>query len=187
MRRIELIHELKKWDDGGREVFTISDLMKVTRSESPDVLSNALWRDNKTEKPILKRVLPGVYIFTLSSRPRTHTAETIARTLRRGSHCYVSLESALSEYGRISQIPVGRLTVMTTGRSGTFETNGFGTIELTHTDRVQEQFAGDLVNVGRPLRLASEQLALADLRRVGRNLHMIQPAEDLEEAIAYEA
>ncbi len=34
-----------------------------------------------------------------------------------GEYNYVSLESMLSEYGLISQIPIDRLTVMTTGRN----------------------------------------------------------------------
>ncbi len=41
------------------------------------------------------------------------------------------LESALSEYGVISQIPIDRLTIMTTGRKGHYKTP-YGTIEFTH-------------------------------------------------------
>lgn len=54
--------------------------------------------------------------------------------MRFGEHNYVSLESALSEYGLIAQIPIDRLTIMTTGRSSTYKTS-FGIIEYTHTKR----------------------------------------------------
>jgi len=43
----------------------------------------------------------------------------------------------LSEYGVISQIPLDRLTVMTTGRKGIYKTI-YGTIEFTHTKRSVE-------------------------------------------------
>lgn len=39
----------------------------------------------------------------------------------RGEYNYISLESALSEYGIISQIPIDRLTIMTTGRKGEYK------------------------------------------------------------------
>ncbi|PHM28446.1 hypothetical protein [Xenorhabdus budapestensis] len=67
----------------------------------------------------------GRYVFT---------AKDLAKAMRRGEYNYVSLESALSEYGAISQIPIDRLTVMTTGRKGTYKTP-FGIIEFTHTKR----------------------------------------------------
>lgn len=47
-----------------------------------------------------------------------YTIEHIAKALRPEKYNYVSLESILSEYGVISQIPMDRLTVMTTGREG---------------------------------------------------------------------
>ncbi|HGS5457581.1 TPA: hypothetical protein ACN32Y_004777 [Vibrio parahaemolyticus] len=82
---------------------------------------------------ILERVARGIYLYTLSKdRFSANTLEIIAKTLRRGEYSYVSLESALSEYGVISQIPMDRLTVMTTGRKGEYKTR-YGVIEFTHT------------------------------------------------------
>ena len=90
----------------------------------------------------------------MSANGFTHTLENVAKAMRRGEYNYVSLESALSEYGVISQIPM-RLTVMTTGRKGEVNTP-FGTIEFTHTSRPIHDILDDIHDIGRPLRLAGK-------------------------------
>jgi hypothetical protein len=102
----------------------------------------------------------------------SHTVEQIAKTLRRGEYNYVSLESALSEYGAISQIPIDRLTVMTTGRKGTYQTP-YGIIEFTHTKRPVRDIVQHIRDIKRPLRIATAQTAWRDLKRVGRNTHLV--------------
>ena len=86
--------------------------------------------------------------------------EEIALKLRPGELSYVSLESALSMYGWISQIPLGVLTVMTTGRTGQFKTP-WGTIENTHWDP------------NRKFMVATANAAYRDLKRAGRNLDLV--------------
>lgn len=125
-----------------------------------------------TKTGILTRAAKGVYVFTSSRHKGSDTLEQIAKALRRGEHNYVSLESALSEYGVISQIPIDRLTVVTTGRKGEFKTP-FGVIEFTHTKRPIRQLLPGLLTVGRPLRLATKARAYGDLKRVGRNTHLV--------------
>jgi hypothetical protein len=99
--------------------------------------------------------------------------EEIAKALRPGKLCYVSLESMLSEHGVISQIPMNYLTVMTTGASGKHATP-FGVIEFTHTKRaVADVLNRCVVMSGRPLRIAKKNAAVQDLMRVGRNIDMI--------------
>ncbi len=79
----------------------------------------------------------------------------------------------LSEYGIISQVPMSRITLMTTGANGLYETP-YGTIEFTHTKRHPAELIQRTRNVkGRPLRIATKQAAVADLRRAGRNVNMI--------------
>lgn len=92
------------------------------------------------------------------------------------------MESILSEYGVISQIPVSRLTVMTTGRSGVHKTP-YGTIEFTHTKRpIPELLERTMEAKGRPLRIATKRAAVRDLVRVGRNVNLIdQEALDDQE------
>ena len=88
-----------------------------------------------------------------------------------------SLESILSEYGVISQIPVNRMTVMTTGASGLVETP-YGVIEFTHTKRgAAEIVKHTLLSKGRPLRIATKRAAVRDLLRVGRNANMMDRSE----------
>ncbi|XUT74991.1 hypothetical protein N1250_24900 [Vibrio harveyi] len=125
------------------------------------------------KKQILERVARGIYLYTLSKdRFSANTLEIIAKTLRRGEYSYVSLESALSEYGTISQIPVDRLTVMTTGRKGEYKTR-YGLIEFTHTKKSVPDIIDSIRSVGRPLRVATQESAIRDLKRVGRNVHLI--------------
>jgi hypothetical protein len=83
----------------------------------------------------------------------------------------------LSEYGAISQILIDRLTVMTTGRSGTYKT-AFGVIEFTHTKRPVADIIEHIKSVdNRPLRIASKAIAWRDLKRVGRNTEMVNLEE----------
>lgn len=83
---------------------------------------------------VLQRVCCGVYLYPLTRERDGYTVDRIAKTLRRGEYSYISNESALSEFGAISELPVDRLTVMTTGRRGVYRTT-YGVIEFTHTRR----------------------------------------------------
>ena len=92
------------------------------------------------------------------------------------------LESKLSEAGAISQIAAA-LTCMTTGAPGAFETP-WGIVEFTHTDR--EIDVGRDTYRGRDDVLeATVERAARDLRRVGRNVDLIDH-ETLAEVISEE-
>lgn len=107
----------------------------------------------------------------------SYTIEHIAKALRPGEYNYVSLESILSEYGAISQIPLDRITIMTTGRKGVYKTP-YGTIEYTHTKRDWSDILKEIKTVEkRPLRIASKKIAWRDLKRVGRNTNMVNLGE----------
>lgn len=174
MNRADFMKTMDDWDGRGRRVFTGSDMRKIFHEEDERTLGLSLRR--MVDRENLEHPARGVYVNPRSRWPRTHLVEEVARALRRGHHMYVSLESALSEYGMISQIPVGYLTLMTTGRRGTFSTD-YGVIEFTHTSRDPEDFLSGVRDVGRPLPLASPDRALRDLRRVGRNGHMLCPTD----------
>ena len=98
-----------------------------------------------------------------------------------GCYNYTSLESALSEYGAISQIPIDRITVMTTGRKAEIRTP-CGTIEFTHTSRNPSDILRGTKDFGRPLRFATAATAYRDLKRVGRSPHMVSET-DLSEIL----
>jgi hypothetical protein len=94
----------------------------------------------------------------------------------------VSLETKLSEAGVISQITTA-LTCMTTGSPGRFETP-WGAIEFTHTDR-EIRVGTDVVAQDDGTLEATVRTAVRDVRRVGRNLDLIDH-EILAEAITQE-
>lgn len=170
MDRIAATEKFHVWAQKGRFVYRLGDLAKLFPNDNPKTLQEGVNRLVKAR--ILERVSRGVYVFSYGSNRTPYLIEEIAKALRRGSYNYVSLESALSEYGCISQIPIERLTVMTSGREGEYNTP-FGTIEFTHTKRGINDIISNVRNVGRPLRMATKWAAWRDLKRVGRNTHLV--------------
>lgn len=162
---------LQAWDASGRRVFTRRDLARLFPEDSARALNKGIAR--LVAKGLLERACRGVYLNPLARRKDSRLLEHVALALRRGEYNYLSLESALSEYGAISQIPLERLTVMTTGRKGEYRTP-YGVIEFTHTARPAEDILANTVAVpDRPLRLATRAAAWRDLKRVGRNLTLV--------------
>lgn len=170
MKQFDALQKLSAYDRQGRYVYALSDLRKIFHEDTEIALRAGIKRLIKDG--VLVRASNGVFVYALAQSKGGNTLEQIACTIRRGEYNYVSLESALSEYGAISQIPMDRLTVMTTGRSGEFKTP-FGTIEFTHTKRNMIDVLDNSVDVARPLRLATMNAALRDLKQVGRNLHLL--------------
>jgi len=172
---MELIRGLAQLDRQGVHVLARRDIEKLFPDEGAKSMDQSLKR--MVADGLLQRVARGLYVNPAASSKNRWIAEEIAKALRPGSLSYVSLESILSEYGVISQIPVSRITVMTTGASGLIETP-YGTIEFTHTKRGRaEIIKRTLVAKGRPLRIATRQAAVRDLLRVGRNANMMDQAE----------
>lgn len=167
------IQRLAAYDKQGRYIFTNSDLAKIFHESSSRAVRAGIQR--LVEANILVRACKGIYINNLAQSKRSDLLERLATTIRRGEYNYLSLESALSEYGVISQIPIDRLTVMTTGRKGEYKTP-FGTIEFTHTKRSVNDILEHTETIDRPLRLATKRAAYRDLKRVGRNTHLVEEA-----------
>lgn len=169
MNRNHLIQVLTDWDRRERCVYTLGDLARLFPEDAPATLQAGVER--QVRAGVLKRACRGVYVYPLGRSVDEYVIERIAATLRRSEYTYVSLESALSEYSIISQVPFV-LTVMTTGREGKVDTR-YGTIEFTHTERSGDSILSSTVEIGRPLRLAKPLAAVRDLRRVGRNTQLI--------------
>lgn len=174
MKQSNAIKQLNEFDLKGRYVYSSGDLAKLFPDESDRSRQATIKR--LVDSGILERASKGVYVYSLSRNRGGDTIEQVARTLRRGEYNYISLESALSEYGVISQIPVGRITVVTTGRKGEYKTP-YGVIEFTHTKRSVADILASVQDRNRPLRVATKEAALRDLKRVGRNTHLIDPEE----------
>ncbi len=171
MKTVDAIKVLWDWDRKERSVFSVTDLRKMFPERSPKTFAEGLRR--LVKQGFLEHAARGVYVNLLSRSSKRYLIEKIAVCLRRGEYSYVSLESALSEYGVISQIPMSRITIMTTGRSAIIRTP-YGVIEFTHTKRSAADILDNtIIMEKRPLRIARVETALRDLRRVGRNLDMV--------------
>lgn len=165
------IRRFQELDRNGLYVFSRGDIQKMFPEEKEKALEKSLERLSK--EGILERVCKGVYVNALAKTKKGRVVEDVAMVLRRGSYSYVSLESMLSDYGDISQIPVSTLTLMTTGSKGVYKTK-YGTIEFTHTKRaLSEILQKTIYDPNRRLRVATREAARQDLRRVGRNLSML--------------
>ena len=57
----------------------------------------------------------------------------------------------------------------------------YGTIEFTHTKRNIPDENDGTVDVGRPLRLATKEVAYQDLKNTRRNLHLVDKEALLED------
>ena len=183
MNRLALLHQLAELERRGIFVLAKRDIEKLFPYETEKSMGKSLQR--MVGDKLLVRAARGVYVNpAAASRNPGSTIEEVAKALRPGKLCYLSLESMLSEHGVISQIPVSYLTVMTSGASGT-HTTPYGVIEFTHTKRSRPQMLARTVYVkGRPLRIAKKRAAVQDLLRVGRNTDMLDPDELAEEVDA---
>jgi len=173
MDKLTAIDKLDEFSRNGRYVFHLRDFEKLFPDESDRALRSSIKR--LVENGILTRAVYGVYVYSRATQDG-YILEHIVKTLRRGEYNYVSLESALSQYGVISQIPIDRLTVMTTGRRGEYKTP-WGVIELTHTARSVSDILAGTIETKAPIRFAKKETAVRDLLRVGRNTHLIDHAE----------
>jgi hypothetical protein len=171
--------ELRKAARQGKYIYTGPDLQMLMPNDSQREVITTVSR--LAEATILTRACKGIYVYRDGQPQDRSVLYDIATLIRRGTYAYVSLEQALGAYGIIAQTPM-RLTLMTTGRAGDF-TTPWGDIEFTHTDRSPlEIFERSVSQPSLPLRLAQPDLALEDLNRVRRNLHLVDMNE-YEEAM----
>ena len=122
---------------------------------------------------LLERIGRGVYLNRALPDMGLEGVGVVARHLRPRHLCYLSYESALAEFGSISQVPMVFL-IATTGRSGECSTR-YGDIEFSHTRRSDVEILRNTVFDDRiGLRIASPRLAHDDLRRIRPgNLHLV--------------
>jgi hypothetical protein len=180
MKRSELTRHLLEADRASVWAFTPATLGALLGKVEPNYRKLMLKR--LTDQGVVTRAARGVYVNPLARSLPADVRRGLLRFLRPREVSYVSLESKLSEAGAISQISTA-LTCMTTGSPGAFETP-WGIIEFTHTDRdidlEKDVYRGDDGTLE-----ATVATAARDLRRVGRNLDLIDP-DTLADAIAEE-
>jgi hypothetical protein len=183
VRLMSIFKELNKLtiqaiNNGHCGIFTASDLSMMLNREDNKAFRAILTKSVSNDT--LKRITKSIYVNAhLAPNPKG-AIYRIAKQLRWKYFNYVSLESQLSHLGVISQIPMAYLSVMTTGRSGHFITD-YGTIEFTHTNRDISLLAdGVYFDDETGMFRASKERAITDLKRVGRNINMIEEIDDVE-------
>jgi hypothetical protein len=180
MKRREFIERLGAADRQGVWAFTLPSFGALFGKSDPRYLK--LMMKRLADQGVLTRAARGVYVNTQARSLPGDVRRGLVRFLRPREVSYVSLESKLSEAGAISQIAAS-LTCMTTGAPGSFDTP-WGIIEFTHTDRDIE-IDKDVYRGNEDTLEATVERAARDLRRVGRNIDLIEP-ETLADAIAEE-
>lgn len=168
MQTKDLLRQLDRWDSRGIWAFTLPTL-RLLFPESEQALLKGIGRQEKLG--LIRRICRGIYVNPRARSLPPDILPALIDIIRPWDFNYMSLESVLSEAGRISQMP-GRLTVMSTGRSQVFETP-YGVIEFVHTKRTPEKTPGVTYDTSRHVYVASPETALRDLRRVGRNLDLM--------------
>ena len=97
-----------------------------------------------------------------------------AAKLRADGFNYISLETVLSDAGVISQIPINRIFIMSSGRSNVITCENFGTIEFVHTRQQAQDLVGQLFYDERcKLWRAKVAQALRDMRITRRSTDLI--------------
>ncbi|MHB8269296.1 type IV toxin-antitoxin system AbiEi family antitoxin [Bradyrhizobium sp.] len=180
MKRSDLNRQLSRADAAGVWAFTPASFSALLGGIEPAYLK--LMTKRLSDQGVLIRAARGVYVNPNARSKPPDARRRLLRFLRPREINYVSLETKLSEAGAISQITTA-LTCMTTGSSGRFETP-WGAIEFTHTDR-RIRVGTDVVVQDDGTLEATVRTAIRDLRRVGRNLDLIDH-EILAEAITEE-
>lgn len=153
-------------------LFTLSDLRASLPTASPGAFKVLMSRAEKSG--LFQRVCRGIYLYPKVEYQRGLLLFHAAARLRANEFNYISFETALSDAGVISQVPINWITLMSTGRSNVIRCGDWGTIEFVHTS----QKADDLKNQLEYDKLchlwrASVTLALRDMKAARRNLDLI--------------
>lgn len=155
-----------------RYLFTPADMRALVPELGDTAYKTLLSRAAKGGK--LQRFCRGLYIF-LPAKPILGLALFhAAARLRAHELNYISLETALSDAGVISQIPINWITLMSSGRSNIIRCGDWGTIEFVHTRQPAADLAQYLTYDGRcRLWRASISRSIRDMKMARRNLDLI--------------
>ena len=159
MQPVKIFTEtLARLADREHYLFSLRDLHALLPESSYDTFKTLVSRASRTGS--LRRLCRNLYIYEKVDYPRDRVLFHAAARLRAEYFNYLSLETVLSDAGLISQIPFSWITVMSSGRSGKIECEGFGTIEFIHTSKAPKWLTSELTWDG-PCRLwrASPTLA----------------------------
>lgn len=153
-------------------LFAPDDLRCLMPTMSASAFSSMLSRS--VQSGILKRVCRGLYLHSQGASHDGMLLFRAAARLRADCFNYISLETALSDAGVISQILPNRITLMSSGRSNEIDCGRWGVIEFVHTRQQPEQVAEELTyDTHCGLWRASVDLALRDMRATRRDTGLV--------------
>ena len=153
-------------------LFTSSDLRSLCPDLSDSAFKTLLSRTVSSK--LLTRVCRGIYFFKKALPPDGLLLFHTAALIRADEFNYISLETVLSDAGVISQIPINRISIMSSGRSGVINCGDFGTIEFVHTNQKPAELIEQLTYDHRSgLWRANVALALRDMKATHRNCDLI--------------
>ncbi|MBP5405978.1 hypothetical protein J6Z19_02380 [bacterium] len=177
MQPIKLLEKtLEQNADSQHCLFSQQDFSAIFPDMTVENLTMLLSRAVKSN--ILERICKGIYLYTKTDYDPSLVLFKVAAKLRASSMNYVSLETVLSQSGRISQQLLGWITVMTTGRSGTISCGRFGTVELIHTSKNFGKIMPELrLDRQTGMLWASEKLALQDMKDCKRLVDLVEQSE----------
>lgn len=170
------IRYLNQWlsenANDGHYLFTLRNLRPLFAELSELSFKTLLSRAVRSK--LLTRICRGLYLYP---KPQPNDGLLLfhaAAILRADEFNYISMETALSDAGVISQIPMNWISIMSSGRSNTISCGDFGTIEFVHTNQKPEDLIDNLTydhHCG--MWRASVKLALRDMKAAHRNMDLI--------------
>jgi len=176
-----LIRDLRGLANGDERVFALGDLRALLPEHGEGAFKSVVTRLER--RGDLVRVCRGIYMLPDSTLRGSELLGRTAARLRADHFNYLSLESVLSSAGLISQVPVNRITVMSSGRSNTISCGVHGKIEFVHTRKTAAALAPYLsYDTHHCLWRASVQLALRDMRDTRRDTGLVR-WEDADELV----
>lgn len=153
-------------------LFSLADLKGAMPEQSPGGFKALVCRGVKDG--LLKRICRGLYLYPGVEYAGGLVLFHAAARLRADAFNYISLETALSDAGVISQIPINWITLMSSGRSHIVNCGDFGRIEFVHTKKRPENLTEYLIyDSACRLWRASVALALKDMVATRRSTDLI--------------
>jgi len=155
-----------------RYLFTPSDMRALVPDISAQAYRTLLSRAAKEGK--LERICRGLYVYKPAKPSSGLLLFHAAARLRAHEFNYISLETALSDAGIISQVPMNWITLMSSGRSSQINCGQWGTLEFVHTTQKAQALADQLSYDSRcRMWRAKPALAIRDMKAAKRNLDLI--------------
>jgi len=170
VKRLAVI--LERYANSERHLFLPEDFRAVLPELAAGAFRAALFRAERDG--LLSRVCRGVYLYGRVDYPRGLVLYHAASRLRANHLNYISLETALSDMGAISQILMNRITIMSSGRTALIDCGAWGTIEFVHTKKTASAIAERVIYDDRcRMWRAAADLAFEDLKATRRNLDLV--------------